>query len=773
MMKLTKKEIPFIGAINILNTGIFRKKVGLKEQFVYINPKMAHILGYEEDELYEIPLDEIFVDPRKLVQMEKQALKKGFLKEEDLVLRPKDHQNILCSISLAVVKDKDSDDCFVDGIIEDVAASRKTEKDFQESKELFKTVFNNSAVAIVVADQKEKIIAWNPFSEIMLGLTQQDLFNKPIKELFPVRELKKLNALSSRYKDIISDIETRVFKKDKNVLEVNLSLSRIRDNTGKVIGSIRIMHDMTKQKDAERKIKESENKIRTILDNSAIAITLTDEKERLVTWNQYTEKILGMHKGDLFQRPISSLYPSNEWEKIRGANIRQSGSSHHIETKVIRKDGKVIDVELSVNVLKDSNNKVAGSVGIMQDITKQKRAQQNLLQAKKAAEDASSAKTMFLANMSHEVRTPMNTIMGMVDLTLDTDLSEEQRDNMLTIKNAADILLGLLNDILDLSRVEAGKIQLEQIELNLRNIVQSVCKGLAVLARNKGLRLEWEVADNVPRIIFADPVRIRQVLVNLINNAIKFTFKGSIVTKVRAVSKTDSECDLEFSVADQGVGIPQNKVDKIFDVFTQADASTTRRFGGTGLGLSICRKLVEMMGGGIWVESEEFKGSTFLFTGKLKIAVGSAEVDGEESIEDALIDALPKKQLKHLSILLAEDNIVNQKIAVRMLEKRGWEVKAASNGKQVLELLDKEDFDLILMDAQMPVLDGFEATKMIRKREEASGGHIPIIALTARVMAGDRKKCLDSGMDGYVSKPIDRKKLYEAVENFFQKRKVQ
>ena len=255
------------------------------------------------------------------------------------------------------------------------------------------------------------------------------------------------------------------------------------------------------------------------------------------------------------------------------------------------------------------------------------------------------------------------------------------------------------------------------------------------------------------------------MLVNLINNAIKFTFKGKITTTVQVNAVDGETCELQFAVADEGIGIPPDKLDNIFEVFTQADASTTRRFGGTGLGLSISSKLVEMMGGRIWVESEEFKGSTFYFTSRFTIGQKTDPAPVDSVRPDAALAAprLPRT----LRVLLAEDNIVNQKITLRMLEKRGWTAKAAENGKQVLEYLDTEKFDVILMDAQMPVLDGYETTRVIRQREQSTGGHIPIIALTARAMAGDRKKCLDCGMDSYVAKPIDRQKMYETIEGFF------
>lgn len=645
---------------------------------------------------------------------------------------------------------------------------KKAQRDLTESKELFRIVFNNSAVAITVADKDEKIIAWNPFAETMLGMNKKDLFNKSVKDLYSAEEWKRMRSLQIRRKGMLSDINTRVYKKDGSALDVNVSISIIRGADNDIIGSIGIMHDITQQKEAEQKIRESESKIRIILDNSAAAITLTDEQERIISWNRYTEQLLGMTKEELYLRPVSSLYPPEEWQKIREAEIRKSGSKHHMDTKLINKAGRLIEIDLSVNILKDSDNKIIGSVGIIQDITEQKRFQQMLMQAKIMAEEANSAKSLFLANMSHEVRTPMNTIMGMVDLTLDTELSTEQRDNLQTIKDAADILLSLLNDILDLSRVEAGKIQLEEIELNLANIVKSVCKGLSVLAKNKNLEIIRDVDPRIPETLVGDPVRIRQILVNLINNAIKFTFQGNITTKVKLQSLNEEKCEILFSVTDEGVGIPKEKQSIIFDAFTQADASMTRRFGGTGLGLSISKRLVEMMQGRIWVESEELMGSTFYFTAVFKAPKDVPAPPVEESPVEETEEVKAKvKEIKLLSVLLAEDNIINQKIVVKMLEKRGWKVAAAENGQQVLEFLEKEPFDLVLMDAQMPILDGFETTRLIRENEKKTGKHIPIIALTARAMTADRQQCLACGMDGYVSKPLDRQKLYDAIEQLF------
>ena len=738
---------------------------GKSRRFVFVNTALARMLGKSVEVTAKLSPQDIFVDEKVFLALYQQSLRMGTATGEALLSKTGPGP-VPAQVTLVAVLDKHKKTVFVDGILESKLSQQRIEAEKSEAKELFRTVFNNSAAVILVVDKEDKLMAWNPFAQLLLGWDERALFNRPVSELFVDGNWLDLRGQTLRQKGFLSEVDTRISRKDGQPLDMNMSASVVRTSTGEVNGMILIMLDISRQKESERRIRESENKIRIILDNSAAAITMTDAEERIISWNHYTEELLGKTKGDLYQQHVSVLYPSEEWQKIRDANIRRDGSRHHMETKVMRKDGKLIDVDLSVNVLKDAEDKIVGSVGIMQDITEQKRVQQELLKAKILAEEANSAKSLFLANMSHEVRTPMNTVIGMIDLTLDTPLSDEQRENLTTVKNAADILLSLLNDILDLSRVEAGKIQLENIELNLPNIVKSVCKGLSVLAQKKGISLVWDVAPEVPESLIGDPVRIRQILVNLINNAIKFTFKGDVVTTVKVQEVVGDVCELIFSVKDEGVGIAQDKLSSIFEVFTQADASTTRRFGGTGLGLSISSKLVEMMGGKIWVESEEFRGSTFHFSAKMRVAKrppAFVPVAAEEPGDGAA----GRKQIKPLSILLAEDNLVNQKIAARMLEKRGWAVKTAENGKQVLEYLDQGSYDLILMDAQMPVLDGYEATRLIRQGEKPTGRHIPIIALTARAMSGDRKRCLDCGMDGYVAKPIDREKLYEAIEQLF------
>jgi CheY-like chemotaxis protein len=351
-------------------------------------------------------------------------------------------------------------------------------------------------------------------------------------------------------------------------------------------------------------------------------------------------------------------------------------------------------------------------------------------------------------------------------------LNEEQRDNLKVAKDAADNLLSLINDILDLSRAQAGKVVIEEIEINVPDIVKNVCKGLMIIARNKGVDVVWSIDPEIPRLLIGDPVRLRQVIVNLVNNAIKFSHKGKVLVNVKMKSLTAKDCELVFEVVDSGIGISPKNLPHIFDVFTDAHNSTARRYGGTGLGLAICKKIVEMMRGTIEVESTEGTGSTFRFI----ILFGfKADVFGnlgsdQKTVTSATVAPSIPQELHHLRILLAEDNTVNQRIATRILEKLGWKVTVANNGQEVLNILNGQTFDVILMDDNMPLLSGIEATQVIRREEKQTGLHVPIIAMTANAMAGDRERYLASGMDGYVSKPIDRNLLYEEIANLVTQR---
>ena len=667
---------------------------------------------------------------------------------------------------------------------------------------------------------------------------------------------------------------------------------------------------------AEEMLSEERKVLRALIDNVPDFMYVKDRDSRFVVANlsvarqmgvRTPDELLGKSDFDFYPKELATTFYDDEQRVIRSGQAEVNREEIGLDPQ-----GNLSQILTTQVPLRDKHGQVSGIAGVGRDITELKKTQAEMQKAREAAEAASRAKSEFLANMSHEIRTPLNGVMGMTDLVLETELTSEQREYLETVKMSGDSLLTVINDILDFSKIEAGRIDLERIDFNLRDCMESALKTLALRADEKGLELMCEVAADVPEIVRGDSGRLRQVLVNLLGNAIKFTDEGEVSLKAQIETIGDGDRLVRFTVSDTGVGIPAEKLGLIFDPFSQADTSTTRKYGGTGLGLTISGRLVEIMDGRIWVESKVGGGTQFHFTARLgasdtkSIDLGTiaspellrnvyvlvvddnrtnrrilegmlrqwemkpTSVEGGEEALAQLVEArkvghpftliltdmhMPKmdgfslvelirqrpelsaatimmltsagrsgdadrcqklgvsayllkpirqSELREavarvlgakeqtgsiplitryslreardpsafLNVLLAEDNPVNQRLAVRLLEKRGHRVVVAANGREVLVELQKFIFDLILMDVQMPEMDGFEATLAIRESEKGTANHQPVIALTAHAMKGDRERCIANGMDGYLSKPIRPQELDEILEVYLQRPRV-
>jgi len=624
-----------------------------------------------------------------------------------------------------------------------------------------------------------------------------------------------------------------------------------------------------------------------------------DRNGTLKKWDEQLKIVSGFSPDELLDLPVLTLFPEDEHALVRQAlSTAFVVGTSAIDGHLLRKDGTTIPYHWKNTICKDHAGQPLGLIGIGRDMTVPKQTEATLQQAKEMAEQSSRAKSEFLANMSHEIRTPMNGIIGMNDLLLDTALTVEQLDYVETVKSSAETLLSLLNDILDFSKIEARKLDLEKVEFSLHDLLGDTVKALAFRAHQKAIELLYEISSDVPDVVTGDPVRLRQVLTNLIGNALKFTEQGEVTVQIETVQDIGEDVTLCFAVRDTGIGIPKDKQQRVFESFSQADASVTRKYGGTGLGLAISVQLVRLMHGHMWLESEENQGSTFFFTAKFakgtpKELPASVQFDvlrgmpilvvddnathrrilhttlmrwkmepkltthAEEALaqiqqataqgtpfpfilldsslpdnsslilaqqikaeasptsrlllmltsieqkEDrtqyealgvtgfltkplrstelpgALLRALgkevpePRKTKKPftqqsqrpLRLLVAEDNPVNQKLAIRVLQKWNHEVAIARNGQETYDILLRDaTFDAVLMDVEMPVMNGFEATTKIRTHEQTARTHIPIIAMTAHAMVGDKERCLAAGMDGYIAKPLRPDELFAILE---------
>ena len=768
----------------------------------------------------------------------------------------------------------------------------------------FVDLFEDSTDAIYTHDLNYAITSWNRTAEVLTGFTRDEVLTKNIADLLTpaslelasnMTKLKLQGCASTTY-------EVEFVAKDGRPIPVEVSTRLIRED-GKLVGIQGAARDVCERKKAQDALRSSEQRYRLLFERNMAGVFRTTLDGRLVDCNQSFAQILGYSSPtEVLQHGAQVLHIDAGGREALIARLKEHKAVTFYELCVRRKDGSRVWVLENSNLI-EGNGAGPEIEGTVIDITDRKRAEEEWRQAKEAAEAASRAKSEFLANVSHEIRTPLNGVVGMTELALETSLTSEQREYLEAARSSARSLLGVINDILDFSKIEAGKLELDSVEFRLTDTLAEALKPLAIDAQQKGLELCLEISSDVPAVLRGDPGRVRQVIVNLLANATKFTERGEILLSVEKESEDAENLSLHFSVRDTGIGIPAEKHTLIFEPFAQADGSTKRRFNGTGLGLSICARLVEMMGGRIWLNSELGKGSTFHFTvcfglasscrmtgpppdlngerilvvddnatslrilgslltrwnaqpalcgsgqealfqldsanektppfaavlldarlpdpdgtalvqrikvdpklekATIRLASGFRQipdpahsqeskasayltkpifphellaaiqgVTGCSAVEVALRagpgEPGPSNAGRKLQILLVEDNDVNRTLVTHLLTKRGHNVVEAQSGREALAAIEHAQaggFDLVFMDVQMPGMDGFETTAAIRTHEKQTGGRVPIIAITAYAMKGDRECCLAAGMDGYLSKPVQLEELRRLLRDY-------
>ena len=907
--KQPAREALLANLLNFANDLVWCTSVDGKE-LLYVNPAAARIYGRPLAELKQnqnLWLDAIHPDDRAAVRKNlSELLDRRQIEQEYRIIRP-DGEIVWLQDLISVVYDDDGKPIYVGGIGTDVSAIR-------ESVALYHSLVESLPLNVMRKDSEGRIAFGNQRYCETIGAPLEELIGKNDFDLFPAELALKYTADDRRVLEtghVFNDIEKHQTPDGEN-LYVEVFKGPLHDSQGGIIGVQVMFWDVTQRQQAEHALERERDLMRTLMDHIPDWIFVKDRQGQFVTANssllrslgaESLSEVIGKTDFDFLEADLAQQYAEDDQAVVRSGEPLVDR-----EESGIGSDGSEFCLLTSKIPLHDSDGKTSGLVGICRNITKRKRTEEQLREAKEAADAAKEladaanrAKSEFVANMSHEIRTPMNGITGMAELLADTELGPEQREYLGMIQQSASSLLGLLNDILDFSKIEAGKLELEAIPFNLSDSVGKTMQALASRAAEKGLELACRISPELPERLIGDPGRLRQIIVNLAGNAIKFTERGEVVVEVESQTRAVGDVVLHFSVRDTGIGIPEKKQQLIFAAFGQADASTTRRFGGTGLGLTISSQLVRMMGGSIWIESVVGRGTTFHFTAEFKVApeqpptsrfqlaslaelptlvvddnatnrrileemlkswrltptvadggvaalsemqraanegqpyrlvlldcmmpgmdgfslaeliggnsvlesptmimISSAARPGDtqrcrklgiirhmtkpvikselfETIVDALGEQVEGEQVDEsetpevdpsklagppLRILLAEDGLINQRVATGFLERAGHIVSLARNGQEAVDASEQQTFDLLLMDVQMPVMDGHEASAIIREREKVTGEHLKIIAMTAAAMKGDRERCFEAGMDAYVSKPINAEELFGTI----------
>jgi two-component system, sensor histidine kinase and response regulator len=889
--EMERAKARFAGILDMAQDAII--SVDCRYHISLFNQGAEKIFGYTAEEAIGQPIEALLPDVERLGEFER-AGNTTLGKKSELLARRKNGSNfpVEATISWLTL----GDEIVLTTMLRDITGRKLAQESLTASETLLKQFIAHTPAAIAMLDTEMRYLQASKQWLRDYRLGEAEIIGKSHYEVF--------SDIPERWKAIHRRVlagavercdEDPFPRADGSTDWLQWEARPWHQANGQIGGLIFFTQVITKRKETE----EAAAFLTSIVNSSEAAIIGNTLDGRIASWNKGAEKLSGYSAAEAIGQPASIVIPPERLHEIQeiGSQIKKGHNLERFETIRLRKDGTRVEVSLITSPIKDAEGKLIGVSTIAQDITERKQMEAQLAQSRDQALEATRLKSEFLASMSHEIRTPMNGVIGMTELLLDTDLSPTQREFSEVIHSSANALLTIINDILDFSKIEAGKLDFAMADFGLREFIGDVLKAPAVRAHAKGLDLSYYISPEVPDNLVGDPDRLRQITLNLIGNAIKFTDAGSVTMRIESQSQNASQACLLFAVSDTGIGLAPEKQQSIFEAFIQADSSTTRRYGGTGLGLSISSRLVEMMGGEIWVESEPEKGSTFSFTARFDLQKDPPQsvawqsllhlpvliverneltrrllaemcaswrmqptvVDNDQAALDRLQEAKsigrpfalaildstlfetsatellvqihqypelvqkvllltpsivsvndkqicktlphcsllskpvkpsdllntilldfplqammqisaadepqrPAAATRPLHILVAEDNIVNQMVVRKILEKRGHQVTLANNGKEALAALQDESFDIVLMDIEMPVMNGIEATRTIRQKEQLSGRHQPIIALTAHALKEAVERSFLTGMDDHLSKPIHAKELLQKID---------
>lgn len=633
---------------------------------------------------------------------------------------------------------------------------------------VFHRIVSQSSNMIVLVNAQREIEYVNEKFLEVTGYEYNEVVGRRTEELSTIsimhskKEMNKIYPVLQAGREFIGEFEKQ--RKNGEVYYERAIIFPLKDQNGKTSHYIKIAQDITELKKVRQELKRSEEYYSRLVQISPEGIVLYNEG-KISFVNEALTKILGYKEDEIVGQSIAEYIHPEDYdlalETMRGI-LENKTTAPLTEIRLLTREGSMIYTEILPTYFPYQGED--GVLAIVRDISHRKQVEWELKKAKEAAEAANQAKTDFLANISHEIRTPMNGIIGMIELLLETKLSKEQRKYLDLMQGSAEGLLRIINDVLDFVKLQEGRLQIEAVPFNIEAVVEEVVEFFAISAYKKGIKLSCAIDSDLPSYVIGDGGRLKQVLTNLIGNSVKFTEEGKIEVQAIQVKDRKDEVQICFSVKDTGIGIPEKSIGTLFEKFTQVDSSLTRKYGGTGLGLAISKSLVESMGGSIEVESKEGEGSLFSFILPLRKSMNWSANRKERDFRIAEKDI--RKINKPLRILIVEDHLINQEVITRFIEKKGWRAITALNGKEALHILQNERIDLILMDIQMPVMDGLKATSVIREQEKETKKHTPIIALTAHAAEGYREQFIEVGMDDYLSKPVSPEILYEAIEKW-------